>query len=480
MADSQKKLESTLGSLPVPLRQRTWGAWVAVAVCLSFAIGSWSFVVAGSIGNWLDAKSGTAAMIAGALIAQLLLTLSQIRVASRHGLETVTTTKPQLGVRGSFIALAMQFITEVGWSAVLLIFLGRAIASVLVSLGTISESSHATVSAAISALGAVLVWVLLQAGSKALKYAGPIATIVVFGVGAWMMFVLFDTHGADAIFSAAPLDPLPDLQTNYSLGVEMLAISTISWWASMGGVFRMVKSPRKSVVPSMLGLGAGWAIFGLISLYSALALSEADPTVWMLQLAGPIGGVITLLMVAFANLGSTLTMCYVGALGLGQVPSLGRRFGWKTQTGLLVVPVIVIVIFFPAPFYDQISSYIGFLGAILAPMVGIQIVDWYVLKRELHISSLFRHDPRSAYWYRGGVNYAGVIGLIVGCLTYVLLLNPITFVPQSEIFKYTTAFLPAVIIGGSAYLLATKALHIRAGTPSAADEDPNNELEEQR
>lgn len=478
MTRSRGIVESTLG--PIPLGNRTWGAWVAVAVCLSFAIGSWSFVLAGSVGTWLDAKGGTAAMIAGALIAQLLLTLSQVKVTSQYGLETVTTTKPQLGVRGSYIALAMQFITEVGWSAVLLIFLGRAVSSVLVSTGAISASSQPVFSAIISAGSAVLVWVLLQAGSKALKYAGPIATIVVFGVGIWMMFVLFNTFGADTIFSSEPLDPLPNPLTNYSLGVEMMAISTIAWWASMGGVFRMVRSPRKAIVPSMLGLGAGWAVFGLISLYSALALNEADPTVWMLQLAGPVGGVITLLMVAFANLGSTLTMCYVGASGLGQVPALARKLSWRVQTGIMIVPVIFIVVFIPGPFYDQISAYIGFLGALLAPMIGIQIADWYVLRRKLHISSLFRDSPRSAYWYRGGINYAGVVGLIVGCLTYVLLLNPITFEPQSEIFKYTTAFLPSVLLGGLAYLAATKCFRIRADLPQADELETVETLETQR
>jgi len=120
--------------------------------------------------------------------------------------------------------------------------------------------------------------------------------------------------------------------------------------------------------------------------------------------------------------------------------------------------MFVMELFFATAFYDNIGTFMAFIGIFIAPMVGVQIVDWLVLGRidRLHLPSLFRHDARSRYWYRGGINPAGFVALALGALTYVLLLNPITFEPNASIVQYTTASLPAVVVGGLTYYIAMK------------------------
>lgn len=71
----QEVIEGRAGSLPVPLAERNWGGWLAAAVATTAGVASWSFVVGGFTGYYVDARQGTATMIAGALIGQLLVTL---------------------------------------------------------------------------------------------------------------------------------------------------------------------------------------------------------------------------------------------------------------------------------------------------------------------------------------------------------------------------------------------------------------------
>ena len=101
--------------LPLPLHQRTWSGFILGAVCATAGVATWSFVVGGSTAFYLDARMGTAAMLAGGLLGQFLVTLAGVPASTKYGIETVVSTRPQLGVRGSNIALGVVFFTTLCW-----------------------------------------------------------------------------------------------------------------------------------------------------------------------------------------------------------------------------------------------------------------------------------------------------------------------------------------------------------------------------
>src|SRR5690606_22113575 len=189
---------------------------------------------------------------------------------------------------------------------------------------------------------------------------------------------------------------------------------TLGWWAYMGGMFRMVNSAGKGVVSSMLSLGFGWAAVGLIGLYSALAVGQADPTIWILQVGGPVAGVLVLVFVALANLGSSIVATNAAALGFGQFSPRTQRLSWNVKLSAALGPMMLVLVLFPEAFYDNIGTFMAFIGIVLAPIIGVQLVDLYCFRRldTLHVPSLYWHDERSRYWYRGGYNPAGLAALL--------------------------------------------------------------------
>ncbi|MEQ8604664.1 MAG: cytosine permease [Marivibrio sp.] len=396
--------------LPVPLSERNWGGFAAAAVAATAGVASWSFVVGGFSAYYVGAREGTATMIAGALIGQLLVTLSQIPPVTKYGIETLGTTKPQLGARGAIISLIVQYAILIGWNIVLVIFLGRACAAALVSLGMIGEASAGAAATAVSVGAAAIVWLLLQRGSDSLKAVSAAVAVLILVIGAWMYWLLFQTYSLADIVAAAPIGPNEGGRlTNYTTGLELLMVSTLGWWAYMGGMFRMVNSAGKGAVPSMVSLGFGWSAIGLIALYSGLAAGEADPTVWMAAVAGPVAGVFVLIFVAMANLGSALVGAHCAALGFGELSPATRNLPWNAKVAAAIVPMVLVMILIPGAFYDNIGAFMAFIGILVAPIIGIQIVDWFVLRRldTLHVPSLYWHDRRSRYWYVGGFNPAG-------------------------------------------------------------------------
>jgi NCS1 family nucleobase:cation symporter-1 len=452
-------LDQSVGSWPVPLAQRTWGGWQAGAVSITAGVATWSFVVGGFTANYVDARAGTAAMLAGGLISQFLISLAQIPAITKYGLETVSTTKPQLGARGSAFALFIQYLTLIGWNCVLIIFLGRAFSSTLLQLGLITGDMQGSVAVVASVLSTFCIWVLLLLGAEGLKYTGVIVAIGIFVIGSWMYVLLLQTYGLSAIVEAKPLAPLPDGRLmNYSIALEVLLVSTLGWWAYMGSMFRLVNRAGKAIYPSMGSLGLGWAAIGLIGLYSGLVVGQPDPAIWIVEVAGPVAGIVVLLFVILSNLGSALVGSHAAALGIGQIPIVAKNLSWPVKTFLVLMPMFIVEIFFSAAFYDNIGTFMAFVGIFIAPLVGVQIVDWFAFRRidTLHVPSLFRHDKRSCYWYKGGINPPGFVALVLGALTYIALLDPVSFVPNMELVQYTTASLPSVLVGALVYYLGMR------------------------
>lgn len=450
---------SLANALPIPRSQRTWGGWIAAAVAATAGVASWSFVVGGYTAYYVGAREGTATMLAGALFGQFLVSLSQLPAVTRYGIETLNTTKPQLGVRGAVFSLIVQYATLIGWNLVLLIFLGRAMASVLAAVGLITDAAMPQAATICSLVALVLIWLALQRGTAAVRILGAILAVVILVLGLTMYGFLFSHYTLAEIAAAPPIAPLPEGRLmNYMMGFELLLVSTLSWWAYMGAMFRMVDGVSKSIIPSMGSLGFGWAAAGLIGLYSALAAGEADPTIWMRELGGPVGGIIVLLFVACANVGSITVGVHAAALGFGQLSPRTQRLGWNSLLLSALVPMTAVLLVFPGPFYDNVGTFLAIIGVTLAPMIGIQIADFFVLRRidSLHLPSLYRYDARSRYWYAKGYSPAGIIALLAGSLTYIAVLDPLTFVPNTGLFQYTGATIPAALIGAVVYLIGMR------------------------
>ena len=73
--------------------------------------------------------------------------------------------------------------------------------------------------------------------------------------------------------------------------------------------------------------------------------------------------------------------------------------------------------------------------------------------RELHLA---QHGQ--LYAYPGGINWAGILGLLAGATFYLWLYNPISLETQ-PLFSVITASFPAAVVAGVVYLLATALIH---------------------
>jgi NCS1 family nucleobase:cation symporter-1 len=195
-------------------------------------------------------------------------------------------------------------------------------------------------------------------------------------------------------------------------------------------------------------------LLSLIGIAGILVLQVSDPAEWMRSIGGPIYGVIALLFVAAANLGTAAAGVYAAAIGLRHFPVLDR-LSWPVLLLLAVGPVVLVGLFIPELFFTNFGSFLAFIGVTFAPLCGIQIADYYLLRRRrIDIRAIFIGGLGSSYRFWGGFNPGALIAMAAGCATYIYLLNPLTYASRSP-YDVTTASLPAVLVAAVVHVVAT-------------------------
>jgi len=474
------------GSWPVLPAERTWGAKALFGISVSAAIATWCFLIGGYVGYYLPAGVGTIVMIAGSLVGILMIFLATVPVSTKYGIDSIASSKPQLGSRGSWISLFLLYTTVIGWNCLLLIFLGRAAAEILVALGIAGESARQPLVVAFAALAVLIVWWLLRGGPDTVRDTGPLIAIAVLALGVVILVLLITKVGWSTIADAKPAYASGDTALDVSTGFEVMVASVLSWWPYAGGMVRLCPSARTAKWPVIFGLGLPVGLVSIIGLLSALALPDSggDPTTYLVDLGGVPVGVVALLFIVLSNVGTVMVGVYVTTVGLKQLPGLQRRVSWNGTTAITLAPVLLIILLIPNYFFDHIGTFLAFMGVLFAPMCGIQIVDYFLFRRQrLDVRALYLGGRGSGYHYWGGVNPAGVVGLLAGFVTYVYLLDPVSYVSHDP-FKYVTASVPSAVVAAAVYAIVTVAAVRPAGrggylpgyegarVPAAAAEGP--------
>ncbi|MEO6607787.1 MAG: cytosine permease [Aestuariivirga sp.] len=449
-------VEADKSAWPLLPSERTWGGWKLGISLATAAAATWCYIIGEYVGYYLNFREGFATLFAGSMIGMLIVALAAVPVCMRFGVDSIASSKPQFGSRGWVIPAAMQFVSIVGWNSLLLIFFAKSTTQLLAALGVIGENSGGMLVSATILLASALVFLFLLKGSAGVDKVAKILVAHVL-VGMWMLYILVTQRWNDlavAVPSSASADPL----WNYTTGVEIGIVSLLSWWPYIGAMVRMAPNGRTAALPIMVGMGAPVPILSAIGIAGILVLQVSDPSTWMRSIGGPFYGVIALLFVAAANLGTAVAGVYSSSIGLRHFPAL-QHLNWPALLLISILPVGVVGLFIPDLFFANFGTFLAFIGLGFAPLCGIQIADYYFLRgRSVDPRGLFEGGPRSTYRYWGGFNPASIIGMAAGVGTYLYLLNPISYASNPP-YQYITASLPTAVVAGVVFAIVTLAVN---------------------
>ncbi|MDH5304422.1 MAG: cytosine permease [Gammaproteobacteria bacterium] len=440
------ELLSVYGREPLLPSEREYKFWSAHGTCFAYAIATWCFLTGGYAAQLVGAVQGMVCLIAGNLIGVFLISASLSAGCQRYGIEQIDFCKPSFGQNGARVVLIFYLLNMIGWSGLILVMFGNGIVNVVDALGY--TAPNWLVGAGV-ALGIWLTYILTTRGVHLLSLFNSIITPALIMIILFMFYMLITTHGWSEILAAEPLDPLPSPWMNYAVCLELGIASGMSWWGGIGFLARNTKTRRNAIYPEVLQLGLIFGVVCSIALFSGLVVGSDDPTQWMVPLGGVFMGVLALVFVALANITSTSVSLFASGLALRHVPGLHKR-GWKLIIALTAVPLAFFVVW-PTELYDLGDAFLAYNGTMHAPVGGILLVDYFLLRKQrLHLRSIFEAAPSGQYYYSGGFNFLALACVILGQLTYFWVYNPFTDAAQ-PVFQFLPASIAAFLLPALIY-----------------------------
>jgi nucleobase:cation symporter-1, NCS1 family len=441
--------ESAWPMLPA---ERTWGAARLTLTLATTAAATWCYLIGESVGSYLGFIKGGIALSAGCFIGMLLVLLAAGPACVRFGIDSVASTKPQFGTRGWIVPGVLQGVSIIGWNSLLIIFFAKSAVQLGVAVGLAGAAGRGPyLVPLLTSFACAVIFVALRRGASGVSLVSNILFAHVF-VGLWMLYLLV-SHRWPELIAAHPALANPGRLWNYTTGVELGIGATLSWWPYIGAMIRMAPNGRTVVLPVMIGMCAPVPLLSLIGLAGVLVLKSSDPAEWLRTVGGPSYAIISLAFVTAANFGTTTAGIYASAIGLRNFRALQRR-SWTTLLLITITPVALVGIFIPELFFARFGNFLALIGVSFAPLCGIQIVDYFVLRRRrIDIRAIYSDQPGRPYTFWRGFNPAALVALAAGCSVYIGLLNPLSY-RSSALYPYLTASLPAVAAAALVYFLA--------------------------
>src|SRR6266850_2011362 len=393
---------------PVPPDKRSWGTynyaslWVAMSVCIPTYMLA-SGLIAGGM-SWIQA---VLTILLGNLIV-LIPMLLNAHAGTRYGIPFPVFVRASFGVRGANIPAILRALVACGWFGIQAWIGGQAIYSML-----------------------RIVW----PGAANLSGSN------------WICFFLFWAINMMVIWR----------------GIETIKFleGMVGFWATVAlnipDFTRYAKSQRAQIVGQALGLPAAMTLYSFIGVAvtsaSAVIFGEAiwDPVVLLGRFNRPLIALIALVALLLATLNTNVAANVVSPSNdfSNLRPSL-----ISFRTGGLITGVVGILMM-PWRLLRDFSLYIfGWLvgcSALLGPIAGIMICDYYLVRRrQLVVEDLYLRG--GAYEYLHGFNPKAILALVAGVAIALIGLA----VPAVRwLFDYAW-FVGFVVSGGLYFLLMQK------------------------
>ena len=327
---------------------------------------------------------GLAAIVLGHIIGCAMLFAAGLigGKARRSAMETV---KMSFGQKGSLLFVVLNIVQLVGWTGIM-IFDGALAANGVWALGNWLWC--------LVIGGLIVLWILI--GIENLGKINTVAMGALFVLTIMLSFV---------IFGKGTMHAVSDEGMSFGAAMELSVAMPLSWLPLISDYTREAEKPKKATAASAIVYGLVSCWMYLIGMGSAIFTAESDIAQILLK-AGL--GVAGLLIVVF----STVTTTFLDAWSAG-ISSESVHEGIKGKWVAVAAAILGTIGAIFLPLYD-ITDFLYFIGSVFAPMIAIQIADFFILRQD--VSDRGVSVKNLVIWLLGFVVYRLLMGvdIVVG------------------------------------------------------------------
>ena len=456
---------------PVPQAQRKWGAFAIFNVWTNDVQSLAGYTLAASlfIGAGISGWGVFAAIILAGVVVMLLVNLSG-RPSVRYGIPYAVMARTQMGVIGAKVPALIRGIVGMFWFGAQTYFASTAVALALHAIFTYEPTGTFLGMTLIDWVAIVLVMAFqtylfsrgLEGISRFLNFAGPAVYVVMILllVGIWIQAGPELITGVGTLFQGET--------TGWAAVVAFFGVmgTMIAYFAAVvvnfGDFSRQTTSVKAMRWGNFWGLPVSLAFFTFLALfitagaYMVYQGGTGEPATNPAEIVGLVGNtwltVIAAITFFLATVGINLVANFIPpAYDLANlVPSKisFRMGGWITAVagfivGSLWVAVIGVI---------GLEKFVDTLGAVLAPLYGVLIVDYYLLRKQsLKLQDAFTMDKKGIYHFTNGWNVRALVACGVASLFSIATVW-LPFLQQLEGF----AWLLGAFLGGLFHYIAMR------------------------
>ena len=334
----------------------------------------------------LGMAKGILAILLGHLIGGALFFLAGY-IGAKTRRSAMETVKMSFGQKGGLLFSLLNVLQLVGWTAIM-IYDGALASNGIFSAG------HWVWALVIGLL--IVVWILV--GITNLGTINKITMAALFILTLILCKVIFF---GDAAVVAATGEAM-----SFGAAVELAVAMPLSWLPLISDYTREAEHPFGATLASTLSYSAVSCWMYIIGMGAAIYTGEGDIAVIMVKAGLGVAALAILVL-------STVTTTFLDAYSAGiSSESLSGRI--KGKWGAVVVALVGVVgaIAFPM---DDITGFLYLIGSVFAPMVAVQIADWFILRRDCFDRAYSARNL--AIWLIGFVLYRLLmqVDIAVGC-----------------------------------------------------------------
>lgn len=294
---------------------------------------------------------GILAILAGHVIGCVLLFLAGM-IGAKTRLSSMETVKLSFGQKGSLLFSVLNVLQLVGWTAIM-IYDGALAANGVVHIGPWVWCLVIGV--------LIIVWILI--GITNLGKVNTIAMAALFILTLILCKVIF--FGNQAV-------SLTDDSLSFGAAVELAVAMPLSWLPLISDYTREAEKPFAATLTSSIVYGIVSCWMYVIGMGAAIYTGEYDIAQIMVK-AGL--GILGLLIIVFSTVTTTFLDAY--SAGVSSESILAKLKGKYVAVVVTVVGTLAAMLF---PM-DDITDFLYLIGSVFAPMIAIQIADYFFLKK---------------------------------------------------------------------------------------------------
>ena len=329
----------------------------------------------------LGFQKGILAIIIGHIIGCTMLFLAGV-IGGKTRRSAMETVKMSFGQNGGVFFSFLNVLQLVGWTAIM-IYDGALAADGVLNTG------RWVWCLVIGAL--IIVWILV--GITNLGKINTIAMAALLILTLVLCKVIFFGGAAGNVDTSEAM--------SFGAAVELAVAMPLSWLPLISDYTREAEEPVKATAVSAVVYGIISCWMYVIGMGAAIYTGEYDIAQIMVKAGLGIAG---LLIIVF----STVTTTFLDAYSAGiSAESVFSKLNGKYAAVAVTVIGTVGAIVYPM---DNITDFLYLIGSVFAPMIAIQIADFFILKRADSLSDAI-DVTNIVIWIVGFVLYRYLMGV---------------------------------------------------------------------